>query len=112
MAKLTLTDGWKLRPARRIRVGKDDFVTEAPRGGAKRGKLGDWKSLVGEEYSGDVVYSIDFEAPRGARYLDLGKVGYCAEVMLNGKALGTRVYEPYLFALGDALRKGTHKSLF
>jgi hypothetical protein len=106
--KLTLTDGWKMRPVRRISVGKDDFVEETLRGGAKRGKLGDWAALVGSEYSGDIVYTIDFQAPRGARYLDLGKVGYCAEVKLNGKALGTRLFEPYWFALGEALQKGTN----
>ena len=58
-------------------------------------KPGSWTDMDDEElqyFSGTASYSIDFKKPAGAakRWLfDLGKVGESAEVLLNGKKLGT-----------------------
>ena len=38
--------------------------------------------------------------------LDLGEVGSTAEVKVNGVSVGTRVYPPYRFAIGDAVVDG------
>lgn len=40
--------------------------------------------------------------------LDLGAVGEVATVYLNGHEVGTRVFPPYQFELGDLLRAGTN----
>ena len=40
------------------------------------------------------------------RFLDLGEVCYSAEVRLNGKKVGLRLWKPYVFDLSPALRPG------
>ena len=70
-----------------------------PRRRPKPARLGDWKELLGEWFSGDVEYSIafDWDAERwGNRaMLDLGKVQYACEVFLNGKPVGKTIWAPY-----------------
>ena len=38
--------------------------------------------------------------------LDLGVVGQCAQVRLNGKYVGTRIFAPYRFDISDAVQNG------
>lgn len=38
--------------------------------------------------------------------LDLGTVGQTAEVKINGKHVGTRIFSPYRFDISDAVREG------
>ena len=40
--------------------------------------------------------------------LDLGIVGQCAEVRLNGKIVGTRIFAPYRFDISDAVQDGNN----
>ena len=39
----------------------------------------------------------------------MGKVCYAARVTLNGRRLGGRMMSPFLFPLGDSLRKGKNR---
>ena len=41
-----------------------------------------------------------------AAFLDLGDVKYAASVRLNGKALGSKLFSPFIFRLEGALQKG------
>ncbi|MEX2758256.1 MAG: glycosyl hydrolase, partial [Candidatus Sigynarchaeota archaeon] len=72
--------------------------------------LGDWRSKVGDNFSGEVEYSVEFDCTLAiagaARVLDLGDVKYVARVILNGKDLGTRSWSPYSFPLKNVLQKG------
>ncbi len=64
--------------------------------------LGDWRSVVGDAFSGSGVYRITFDKPDGIGenfMLDLGDVRYTAEVKLNGESLGKRVMPPYRYAI-------------
>ena len=61
------------------------------------------------KFGGYMVYEGEFEygTVDPTRYLlDLGKVGETAEVLLNGKAVGTRIAPPYRFDVSDALVEG------
>lgn len=54
-----------------------------------------------------LTYQTSFTARRRDALLDLGAVGCVAEVILNGRNLGFRWMQPYLFAIpGRLLRKG------
>jgi hypothetical protein len=42
-------------------------------------------------------------------FLDLGEVGVCASVSVNGKDVGTRLCRPFVFDLGRHVRKGRNR---
>ncbi len=77
--------------------------------------LGCWTRQGLDWYSGRVLYSRQFVLPAecvgpGVRLsLDLGRVNYCAEVWLNGKLLGTRVWPPYTFDVTGHLTAGENR---
>lgn len=64
-----------------------------------------------EKFSGTVRYTVQFELGEDVKntVIDLGRVYEVAEVILNGKNLGVKINPPYLFAAGDALRKGSNE---
>lgn len=73
--------------------------------------LGDWRNIQQlEDSDDDAVYTTSFtlrEKTPGKRYsLDLGEVCYVAEVLVNGKSAGKRIWMPYVFTITDYLRQG------
>ncbi len=68
-------------------------------------------------FSGTALYLKDFEFPvglygKGKRYiLDLGRVEVIAEVMLNGKYLGTLWKPPYRINVTEAIKPGKNRLL-
>lgn len=103
-----LSRGWKIRPIRKVVVGEHDFEISDCDEKAVPARLGDWKETLGEAFSGTAEYSITFQG-NGARFIDLGDVKYAAKVFLNGKCLGTRLYPPYVFSVGDAMKDGANR---
>ena len=73
--------------------------------------LGDWLATLGKDFSGDARYTISFRcsAPEKAAFLDLGRVCCAACVTLNGKKLGRRSWSPYIFEVGNALKRGLNR---
>lgn len=72
--------------------------------------LCDWRKYLGNDFSGDVEYAIDFtfqENPDNRRlFIELGKVNYAASVKLNEKELGQLVWDPFRVDISDCIRKG------
>ncbi|MCQ2378077.1 MAG: hypothetical protein MJ016_02560 [Victivallaceae bacterium] len=100
---------WRLRATRQIQVGAHDYEITDPVGAQEfTVSLGDWAEKLGDYFSGEAVYRTEFSgtAAKNAHFLDLGVVRYAAQVRLNGVNLGTRLYAPYCFPLGNALKKG------
>ena len=70
-------------------LGEDAFsiqeVVEKP----KAVRLGDWRPLFGEHFSGKALYELRFDGGRrpGRALLDLGKVVWTCQVRFNGKEL-------------------------
>lgn len=60
-------------------------------------------------FSGWMRYETAFEAAEGAAALDLGLVGECARVWLNGVDLGERVHAPYVFDVAASVRPGRNE---
>jgi hypothetical protein len=61
-------------------------------------------------FSGQIDYSIAFDAPEGAwAQLVLGEVRDVSEVRLNGTALGVRWYGAHRYDLREALRPGRNE---
>ena len=58
-------------------------------------------------FSGNIRYTASVKLERKKEMiLDLGEVGSTAEVSLNGKSVGVRVYPPYRFDISDAVIDG------
>lgn len=77
--------------------------------------LGCWTRQGLDWYSGRVLYSREFDLP--AEYarpdvrlsLELGQVNYCAEIWLNGKLVGTRVWPPYALDVTGHVTAGQNR---
>ena len=73
--------------------------------------LEDWSAWGLQKFSGLLDYSktITVDTPEQGMSLDLGKVGHVAEVWVNGKSCGSRLWGPYVFDVGGALRPGSNE---
>ena len=62
--------------------------------------------------SAEGIYTSSFEWNNSITsshyYLDLGKVYFTAEVFINGKFAGKRIFSPYLLDITSLLQKGTN----
>jgi hypothetical protein len=59
--------------------------------------LGDWSALGMRDWSGGVRYRATVEGPLEVSALDLGGVRGTAELRVNGRAAGCRLWSPYSF---------------
>lgn len=104
---------WRIRRIARTLIADDDYKREAFRADPWRpATLGDWRDVVGADFSGTAEYgvSFDYRGPAGEdRFLDLGTVACAAEVWLNGEKLGARAWNPYWIRTGKALRQGSNE---
>ena len=74
--------------------------------------LGDWSRHAGLElYSGTLRYRTAFEIPAAADQigLDLGAVGDIAEVTLDDKPAGVRMWAPYRVLVAGPVNAGRHR---
>lgn len=67
---------------------------------------GDWAQIhEWETFSGTLRFLTEFRLPADAigraAFLDLGRVGEIAEVVLNGVPIGARAWAPHVLSLGD-----------
>ena len=81
--------------------------------GPGRINLGSWHEKGLQTYSGIGVYSRTLDLPADVigkpLTLDLGEVRGTAEVMINGKSAGVRIWRPYRFDIGDLIRAGDNR---
>ena len=106
---MTLDGGWTMAVRRRMQVGPMHYeTTDYPDAPHFAAVLGDWREILGEEFSGRVAYRVRFEAQAGGEAeLDLGEVHNCCEVRLNGRAIGAKYVGPYRWRID--LRNGTNE---
>ena len=99
-------------------IGKSTLLATLPKWNLHTGNdflegigLGDWRNMKQlEDCDEDAVYTTSFtlaETIPGKRYsLNLGEVCYVAEVQVNGKSVGKRIWMPYIFTITDYLKPG------
>lgn len=88
-----IDDGWEARPLKRHVVREHDYdIRSLETDRFERLGLGSWNSLVGDDFSGRVVYRRVVKVPSGwnTRLLgiDLGRVDFAARVRIGGKDAG------------------------
>jgi hypothetical protein len=73
--------------------------------------LEDWSAWGLRKFSGllDYTKTIAVEGPEKGMRLDLGKVCHVAEVWVNGKSCGARLWGPHVFEIGALLRPGQNE---
>ena len=75
--------------------------------------IGDWVTQGLAGYVGEAHYDRVIDLPdeyaKEHLFLDLGEVGVCARVQINGKDAGTRVCTPFVFDLSQNVRPGKNR---
>ena len=71
-------------------------------------RIGDWQNTAGRSFSGEISCNYDFELAdrNGHLLLRLGRVHYAAEVFLNGRKVGQKLFPPFDFRLKKYLKCG------
>jgi hypothetical protein len=72
--------------------------------------LEDWQAWGLEKFSGVMDYekTVRVDA-KGVTTLDLGQVAHVAEVWVNGKSVGSRMWAPHVFDVTSAFRPGENR---
>jgi len=96
---VVLNSGWKFRKSKAFILGEQEFETQVIKNTAKPVLLGPWADFAGKDFSGEGIYSINFDFPAemtGKKILlALGKVEYACRARLNGKDLGLCPWPPF-----------------
>ncbi|MEW5900759.1 MAG: glycosyl hydrolase [Acidobacteriota bacterium] len=73
--------------------------------------LEDWKAWGLEKFSGLLEYTKTVIVKRAKKgmHLDLGKVCHAAEIWVNGKSCGVRLWGPHVYDVSAALRPGANE---
>ncbi len=98
-----------------LKVPAMELFRDTPRFllGESRIELGSWIAKGLPYYSGGAFYEKDFDLPRdfaGRKLtLDCGTVGIAAEVWVNDKPAGVRVWQPFSFDITALARPGRNR---
>lgn len=97
-----------------MRIGEHAFEVEHPKSIPMPAQLGDWRTLLGDSFSGDAVYETTFSLPDGWSdaqqfFLSLGEVRYSCQVFLNGESQGVLWAAPYRCRLDKKLLKPVNR---
>jgi hypothetical protein len=73
--------------------------------------LQSWYAYGLEQYTGYLDYetSVKTDKTTSPFFIDLGNVKYMAEVFVNGKSVGARLWQPFVFDLSKELKQGENK---
>lgn len=79
----------------------------------KNTALFDWKTNEQFKFSSEEgvyqsTFQLDVINPKASYFIDLGKVCFTAEVIINGKAAGNRINVPYNLNITNLLQKGSN----
>lgn len=74
-------------------------------------KLASWYNYGIQQYTGFLEYetSVTIDDTSSTTYIDLGKVKYIAEVLINDESAGARLWPPFKFDISDKLKAGKNK---
>ncbi|MFO1019833.1 MAG: glycosyl hydrolase [Planctomycetales bacterium] len=97
--QVDLREGWKARIVRQHRAGERNFEVRNVTDSVPQSiRLGNWKDLAGEDFSGRVEYRCRVTLPKEwhgkTLRLNLGRVDYAARVTVNGQEAGTVLWSP------------------
>ena len=88
-------------------IAPDSFIQE--QGDSK--ELAGWNQWGLDMFSGfvDYIKTFDYDGVEGEVVLDLGKVNYTAELWVNDKKVGEKIWAPFEFNITDYVKTGNNK---
>ena len=94
-----------------VDVKQEIYRIDTPETPAQPVQTGDWRQYFGDNFSGTVLYTAEFncKTPERAKFLDLGKVNYACEVKLNGKTVGGSMFAPFVFDISGMVKAGRNR---
>lgn len=108
--EIKLDKGWSLRPLRSYSVGEHNYEMKDLDEPLRPCELGDWRKCLGDWFSGDAEYQIEFDCPDkqagNPAKLDLGELRYACEVEVNGRLAGSLIWMPFELHIDGMLRPG------
>jgi hypothetical protein len=109
---LNVTGPWKVTFDAKIQPTME-FPSTPPSefaAGAEK-PLEDWKGWAADKFSGlmDYTKTLQVDKVEKQMFLDLGKVCFTAEVWVNGKPVGARLWGPYVFDVSNVLHSGKNE---
>ncbi len=110
---IELNHDWTLKPIKQYRVGEHDFEIIEMNESENPVELGDWREYLGEYFSGDARYTVEFDCSKDltllSAKLDLGEVKYACQVILNNEPIARRVWYPFEVDITGKLKAGKNK---
>jgi hypothetical protein len=95
-----VANGWTVKKLISHEAGESDFEIKKCDDEARSTVLGDWRPMLGDDFSGKALYQVEFDSPKeGRAKLDLGDVKWCASVKLNGIECGVRFFGPFVWEI-------------
>ena len=61
------------------------------------------------DFAGELTYKLSVNSDKDIRFIDLGTVGECAEVIVNGASCGKLVTSPFIFRVENMWKTGENK---
>ncbi|HOO99897.1 MAG TPA: glycosyl hydrolase [Bacteroidales bacterium] len=109
----TITEGWTCGKTSEYTIGSHSTTIDNNPSETKiPAKPGDWRTILGESFSGDALYEVSFSCSeqeiKRASLLDLGEVKYFCRAELNGQDLGRRIWKPFAFDIRGKLKEGNN----
>jgi hypothetical protein len=106
-----ISRGWTCRKTTEFVLGEHNVeVHDLPSEPTMDIMLGDWSYIFGDNYSGDIEYTVKFDCSKSvkqnAKVLDLGNVRYGCQVSLNGETLGKKLWQPYVYDIKGKISIG------
>ena len=93
--KVDALKDWTIQPLTQHLAGASDIEIRRRTDAPVPVELGDWRPVLGYDFSGTALYRTTFESAGGAAVIDLGSVNWACSVKLNGKPLPTKYTRPF-----------------
>jgi len=92
-----------------LKIEKWDITSDTV--SVKNASLFDWRTNQQFKFSSHeglykAIFQLDSIDPKATYFIDLGKVYYTGEVVINGKLVGERINAPYNLIISSFLKKG------
>jgi hypothetical protein len=90
--------GWSAKRICSYVAGKDDFEIKTCEEEFRPVRLGDWRPVFGDRFSGKVVYRAELDAVSAGKVkIDLGSVKWCALLKINCIDCGARFFGSFVW---------------
>ena len=111
--RIALDSGWMFQKSKAFVLGEREFETVTYNEEPVPAVLGPWASYAGDDFSGECIYTLEFDLPIGIAgkraVLSLGNVEVACRATLNGKAIGLCAWPPFEADVTKIIRSGKNR---